>query len=128
MPKQPEGKLVKQIKDLVRKSGGRPFKIHGSDEGVQEVGIPDLLVCYRGLFFGIEVKQPGASLRPRQKLVLHEIFDAGGIAAVVETVEQAVRLLSDHSVGRKSATSHHDLGTLFYRGRYFHQWPSDGIE
>lgn len=94
MARQPEGKLVKKIKELIVARGGRPFKIHGSDEGFQEIGIPDLLVCYYGWFIGIEVKQPGGELRPAQRAVLHEIYDAAGVSAVVETVEQAEVLLS----------------------------------
>lgn len=94
MPKQPEGKLVKKIKELVVEHGGRPFKIHGSDEGFQEVGIPDLLWCVRGRFVGAEVKQPGAQLRPAQRRILHEIYEAGGVAAVIETVGQAAVLLA----------------------------------
>jgi VRR-NUC domain len=94
MAHQPEGKLVARIKQEVVKAGGRPFKIVGQDEGYQEVGIPDLLWCIRGRFVGAEVKQPGAKLRPAQRRILHEIFDAGGVAAVLETVGQAAALLA----------------------------------
>jgi hypothetical protein len=94
MPRQPEGKLVVKIKDLLVKEGARPFKIVGGEEGFQEIGIPDLLVCFRGRFIGAEVKQPGGKLRPAQRVVLNEIYEAGGVAAVLETVEQAASLLS----------------------------------
>lgn len=94
MPRQPEGKLVQRIKILIADRGGRSFKIVGDDEGLQEIGIPDLLVCYCGRFIGMEVKQPSGKLRPMQRKALHEIYDAGGVAAVVETVGQAARLLS----------------------------------
>lgn len=113
MARQPEGKLVVKIKELVVKAGGRPFKIHGSDEGYQEIGIPDLLVCLKGNFVGIEVKQPGAKLRPAQRVVLHEIHKAGGIAAVVETVGQAAVLLSTLSKRRPG-----DKGLCFDRGAF----------
>lgn len=94
MARQPEGKLVKKQKDLIIERGGRPFKIHGSDEGFQEIGIPDLLICYRGRFVGIESKMPGGKLRPAQRVVLHEIFKAGGVAAVCETVKEVDEILS----------------------------------
>ena len=94
MSRQPEGRIVEKIKLLFQENGGRPFKIVGSDEGFQETGIPDLLVCFRGRFIGAEVKQPGADLRPTQRVILHEIYRAGGVAAVLETVEQAAELLS----------------------------------
>jgi len=93
MPKQPEGKLVAKIKRMIADRGGRCFKIHGSDEGFQEIGIPDLLVCYQGKFLGLEVKQPGAKLRPRQEIVLRQIEASGGIAAVVTSVLEASKAL-----------------------------------
>jgi hypothetical protein len=94
MPRQPEGKLVVKIKGIVEARGGRCFKIQGSDESFQEVGIPDLLCCFWGIFVGVEVKLPGGDLRPAQRAVLHEIYHAGGVAAVVETVRQAERLFA----------------------------------
>lgn len=95
MPRQPEGKVVKRIKDYIVQHGGRPFKIQGGDESFQEVGIPDLLVSYRGRFFGLEVKLPGEIPSAVQRKVLNEIADAGGIAAVVTTVGQVATLLAD---------------------------------
>lgn len=93
MPRQPEGKLVAQIKKLLVDRGARAFKIQGGDDSFQEVGIPDLLVCYKGRFVGLEVKMPGGKLAPKQNKVLHEIANADGIAAVVTTVGQVSHLL-----------------------------------
>jgi hypothetical protein len=114
MPKQPEGKLVASIKKLIADHEGRCFKIHGNDDGFQEIGIPDLLVCLAGRFVGIEVKQPGEPLRPRQRKVLNEIFAAGGVAAVCETVGQVAVLLQ---VLEKESVSEANHGLLFDRGR-----------
>jgi hypothetical protein len=117
MPKQPEGKLVHKIKLLVADRRGRSFKIHGDDEGFQEIGIPDLLICHRGWFIGIEAKQSSGKLRPMQRKALHEIYDAGGVAAVVETVGQAARLLShleDRSPTESSKGLCFDRGTFRY--------------
>jgi hypothetical protein len=90
---QPEARLVKKVQDYIGGVGGRSFKIHGEDT-FQEVGIPDLLVCYKGYFVGLEVKQPGGRVSPRQHKVLQEIDTAGGISAVVSTLEQVVDLLA----------------------------------
>lgn len=81
---------------MIESKGGRPFKIVGDEEGFQEAGIPDLLVCYRGRFIGLEVKQPGAesNVSPRQAHVLSQIEAAGGIIAVVSSVEEAARTLA----------------------------------
>jgi hypothetical protein len=114
MPKQPEGKLVTRIKDLIADHEGRCFKIHGSDEGFQEIGIPDLLVCLHGRFVGIEAKQPGEPLRPRQRKVLNEIYAAGGVAAVCETVGQVAVLLS---IIEKESEFEKARGLCYDRGR-----------
>jgi hypothetical protein len=97
MPRQPEGKLVAKMRTRILQRGGRPFKIQGSDETFQEVGIPDLLVCYKGYFLGLEAKLPGAedTLSPKQAAVLKSIERAGGVAAVVTTVADVDRLLDE---------------------------------
>jgi hypothetical protein len=91
-PKQPEGKLVQKIRKYVLSIGGRPFKIWGSDESPQEVGIPDLLICFRGLFVALEVKQPGKKASKRQDYVMQTIRDAGGIAVTVDSFAAVVEL------------------------------------
>lgn len=98
---QPEARLIKKTKALIERKGGRCFKIHGGDP-MQEVGIPDLLVCYRGRFVGLEGKQPGESPSPKQKQILDEIEKAGGIAQSFSTVGEVVALLAsiDQEVDR----------------------------
>lgn len=114
MARQPEGKLVSKMKDHLKDRGARVFKIHGSDNPFQEVGIPDLLICYCGRFVGIEAKLPGEPLRPKQRKVLNEIYAAGGVAAVCETVGQVAVLLS---VLEKEGDSEKVRGMSFDRGR-----------
>ena len=53
-----EKRIENEIKDYIKSCGGLCYKIHGGDP-YQETGIPDLLCCWGGLFFGIEVKDPG---------------------------------------------------------------------
>lgn len=93
MTRQPEGKLVSATRSMLRDRGARPFKIQGDSDNFQEVGIPDLLVCYRGRFLGLEAKMPGNSPTAKQLAVLNEIAEAGGVAAVFTTVEQVSDLL-----------------------------------
>jgi hypothetical protein len=90
---QPESRRVKRIRKAIEERGGCCFKIHGGDP-FQEVGIPDLLVCFRGWFIGIEVKEPRGRLRPRQARVLRRIEEAGGIALVATEVDEVIDLLS----------------------------------
>jgi hypothetical protein len=115
---QPEHRLHKKLQAQIKGAGGCIFKIHGGDNPFQAVGIPDLLCCIQGRFVGIEVKMPGGSLRPAQVAALNEIYRAGGIAAVVETVEQGRKLLSVITGGGLRA----DLPVLFDRGFVSHVW------
>lgn len=52
-----EKAIENEIKEYITSLGGLCYKIHGGDI-YQETGIPDLLCCWGGLFFGIEVKDP----------------------------------------------------------------------
>ena len=55
--KRNEKNIENEIKQYIKEHGGLCYKIHGGDL-YQETGIPDLLCCWYGLFFGIEVKDP----------------------------------------------------------------------
>jgi hypothetical protein len=109
MPRQPEGKLVSATRKLLRDKGARPFKIQGDSDNFQEVGIPDLLCCYRGRFVGLEAKMPGGKASAKQIAVLNEIADAGGYAAIFTTVGQVSLLLEviDREVAREAGRGNH---------------------
>lgn len=62
---------------------------------MQEQGLPDLVNCFMGRFVGLEVKQPGEEPSPKQRQILGEIEAAGGVAAVVTTVEEVAELLAE---------------------------------
>ena len=61
------------------------------------VGIADITGCYRGNFYALEVKLPGKEheLTPRQSLFLQKIRKAGGKAAMVTSVDQAMTFVFD---------------------------------
>src|SRR5262252_5353518 len=67
------------------------FKVHGSD--YQRAGLPDIIGCVCGLFFGFEVKNPGEIATELQLYELKQIKKAGGIAAIVIEPDTAVRLV-----------------------------------
>jgi hypothetical protein len=93
MSRQPEGKLVESIKAYLRGRGAFVFKVHAGEDSFQEVGLPDLIVCWRGHFLGLEVKLPGQKPSPRQRHILRQISEAQGIAAVVHSVEEVEKIL-----------------------------------
>lgn len=95
--KKPETSLQQKIvRALDKEVGGHWMKIHGSQ--FQTKGIPDLLGCVAGLFFALEVKcdssKYGAS--DYQLYNIKQIHDSGGMAAVVESPEEAVELVKRH--------------------------------
>lgn len=103
MAKQPEGRLVRKIRAYLEDRGALVVKIHGGDNPFQERGIADLLVCYRGIFIALEVKQPGKSASPAQEVFLRKVRASGGYAAEVSSVEDVAQLLRsvDHGAKRR---------------------------
>jgi len=57
-------------------------------------GAPDLTICLNGKFIGIEVKRPKkAKISQAQPEKVEAIRAAGGIAGIVKSVEEAVKLV-----------------------------------
>lgn len=59
------------------------------------IGTPDIIGCYCGRMFALEVKRPGRHhpVSPMQKRQLQAIANAGGLVAVVESLEDAQAVL-----------------------------------
>lgn len=93
MPRQPEGRIGKRIRAYLEELGCFVVKIHGGDNPFQEAGLPDYLVCYRGYFIGLEVKQPGEEPSKAQLAVGRRITNSLGAFATVSSVEDVDRLL-----------------------------------
>ena len=90
---QPEAKLVKKIRKYLEEEGAVVFKIHGGDNPFQEVGIPDLLCCLKGIFIAIEVKMPGEQPSAAQASTLRRIARAGGYAFTAHSVGEVEEAL-----------------------------------
>lgn len=60
-----------------------------------KTGCPDLLVCYKSIFIGIEVKAPGklGNLTKIQEAQLEKIREAGGNAYVVDSLEDVKKVM-----------------------------------
>lgn len=68
-------------------------KLHGSP--MQRAGLPDIVGCRRGRYFGLEVKLPGKekTLTDLQAATLKHIKEAGGLSAMVTSVDQALKVV-----------------------------------
>ena len=89
-----EAKLVTKIKKALKKEyGGRWVKIHGGP--YQEAGVSDILGCYKGKFYAIEVKLPGKerTLTELQQIFINDINAAGGKATMVTSVEEVLKFI-----------------------------------
>ena len=69
------------------------WKEHGGQFGT--AGIPDLIICYKGKFIGLECKLPGRKPTLLQKITLGKIEKAGGIAKVVTSVDQVKEIIEN---------------------------------
>lgn len=90
-----EAEITRQIKDILNIPArtGRLwyFKVAGGP--YQRPGIPDIVGCYEGRFFAIEVKRIGGRLTDKQKKELLRIERAGGVAMVAYDAAEVVKQL-----------------------------------
>lgn len=61
-------------------------------DGYGEVGVPDIIGCYAGYFYALEVKLPGKehTLTPMQSRMLAKIRNNSGRAMMVTNVTDAM--------------------------------------
>ena len=99
---QPESKLSRKIMDAIRLQGHFCFKVHGSE--FMMAGLPDIIVCAKGYFIGLETKLPGSrgNVSPRQHYVHSQIDNAGGVARVVCSVPEALAVIDEVLNGNRS--------------------------
>jgi len=81
-----EKRIENEIKAYIAQNGGLAYKIHGGDL-YQETGIPDLLCCWKGLFFGIEVKDPTGKPSTIQLVQGARIKKAGGHFLIAKSLQ-----------------------------------------
>ena len=74
---------------------------------MSEKGVSDIIGCYEGTFFAIEVKTQKGVITEHQKDFLRRVEEAGGIAIVARSCEDVVEALGLEV----------ELWPLFERGR-----------
>jgi len=87
-----ESALQRAVQRLVKERGGYALKIHGSEFQPASV---DLLICYRGLFLGLETKVPGKKPTPLQTHILDLINKAGGVAFWADNIFDVKKQLDE---------------------------------
>lgn len=78
---------IKPLKDV--------WVLNVAGNGVQRSGIPDLLMCVRGLFLAIELKREDGSGRTsgQQRVEGRKIQNAGGIFMVSNNYDEIIELI-----------------------------------
>lgn len=87
-----EAGLALRIRLALEGSGAYVITIHGEPMG--RAGCPDFIVCWHGRFLGLEVKRAGNIPTRAQLRQMELIRKAGGITAVVHSVDEAIAALS----------------------------------
>ena len=72
------------------------WKEHGGMYGT--AGIPDIIACVDGRFFGFEVKTVDGKPTKLQEATIRRIQASGGTAAVVHSVEEVRRVLEHANI------------------------------
>jgi Holliday junction resolvase len=87
-----ESDIVKRIREYLKTVPGCFFwKEHGGQYGT--AGIPDIIACINGHFFGFEVKTDDGRPTKLQEATIRKINEAGGTAVVVRSVEEVRRII-----------------------------------
>jgi hypothetical protein len=89
---QPELKIKKKIMDYLKTVAGCHAVRIEQRPGVG-AGVADIIVCYQGKYVALEVKIPGGRATPLQMHFLKQITIAGGLSAVVCSVEEVKCLI-----------------------------------
>ena len=92
-----EAAVKKKICKHLRMAGAWVTMPH--QRGFSQKGVPDILACYKGRFFGIEVKYNGNITSPAQDEQLDKIEAAGGISLVLDETNWRLILLWLQHVG-----------------------------
>jgi Holliday junction resolvase len=95
----PEAKVKKKAVQILKELSAYYF--YPVTGGYGRSGVPDIIVCYRGLFIGIECKAGKNKPTPLQEKNMEDIHKAGGIALVIneDNVSRLSRILFDLSSG-----------------------------
>ena len=81
MAMTPERKVKKKVTDVLKEMGAYYF--YPVTGGYGSSGVPDIVGCYKGGFFGIECKAGAGKLTELQRSNLSRIVANGGIAVVI---------------------------------------------
>ena len=86
-----EGRIKADIRRFLTESGAFWSNVQGGPGS--KPGDPDIVVCYKGRYIGLEAKTDTGRQSPIQKVREDEIRDAGGVYAIVRSVDDVREIL-----------------------------------
>lgn len=82
-----ERQIVSEIIKMIKREFKDCFFWKVNDSAT--AGIPDIVGCYKGHFFGAEVKRPlGYKVSRLQEIVIQRIRDSGGYSRIITSVTE----------------------------------------
>jgi len=89
MAMTPEAKVKKKVVAILKEMGAYYF--YPVTGGYGQSGVPDIVGCHQGRFFGIECKVGKNKPTPLQEKNLKQIAEAGGVSLVInaDNIEDA---------------------------------------
>ena len=86
-----KNKVTAQLKEL------GAYYFYPVTSGFGSSGVPDIVGCYKGRFFGIECKANGNKPTALQTINLNRIEGSGGVALVIDetNADQVKRLIEE---------------------------------
>jgi hypothetical protein len=91
---QDEAVLHNHIENLLRLRGAYWVHSRMDKKTANRKGVPDFIVCYQGVFVGIEAKVGGNKPTDEQMEQLEAIMEAGGHGALVYSLDEVIALLN----------------------------------
>ena len=88
-----EQKLQSKIIKYITAIGGYPVKVITASKA----GVPDILACINGRFYGIEVKFGNNKPSALQKQNLAKIDLTGGVGVLAYSVEDVIKAVSSNT-------------------------------
>jgi Holliday junction resolvase len=100
MAMTPEAKVKKKVVAVLKELGAYYF--YPVTGGYGQSGVPDIVGCYQGSFFGIECKAGKNKPTALQEKNLRDIAKSGGIALVIneDNIDDVMRNLNQIPFGR----------------------------
>lgn len=82
----PEGKVKARVRRILELN--KIYHFMPTTGGYGRSGIPDIVGCYNGYFFGVECKAQGKRPTALQEKELQRIRDAGGYVFVIDETNE----------------------------------------